>query len=547
MAKNAFYHRQVAIKNLPEWAKTAPDTLPWVFTYSRKAEYLDNVCENQDDFLCWSSILSLRPYAEPAFLPSKQGHIMRTKIVATIGPASNSREKLHELAEAGVSVFRLNFSHGTATDFVNIIKNIREVERAIGRPITIMQDLSGPKIRLGVVPEGTIDVEKGMHLLLGPSQSRIDEMPYLPFDHEEILESLEPGDRLVLADGGLQFIVQTRRDDSLVLLEADNSGIVTSRKGLALPGKATKVRALTDKDKKDLADGLKLGVDAVAISYVQTADDVREAKELIAAAGQSLPVVVKLERQSAVDNLADILAETDVVMVARGDLGVECPLPLLPALQKHIISACNKASKPVIVATQMLLSMVNSPAPTRAETTDVANAVLDGADCVMLSEETAMGNFPVDTVRYMRRITDEAEKLLLLNHNLEEPDADKGIPEFLAYSACLLANKAKARAIVSHSLSGSSARQVSARRPPQQIYALTPDPVTVKALNFVWGVKPIFVDRPQEEPSHLIRAEQFIHNCEDFGADDCAVITAGQVKGSSSTPRGTNLVKIYWK
>ncbi len=472
---------------------------------------------------------------------------MRTKIVATIGPASNSREKLQELAEAGVSVFRLNFSHGSAADFVTIIKNIREVEQVIGRPITIMQDLSGPKIRLGTVPEGTIDVDKGMHLLLGASADRTDEMPYLPFDHEVILESLDPGDRMVLADGGLQFIVKERRPDGRVLLEADNAGIVTSRKGLALPGKATKVRALTDKDKKDLADGLKLGVDAVAISYVQTADDVREAKELIAAAGLKLPVVVKLERQSAVDNLAEILAETDVVMVARGDLGVECPLPLLPALQKRIISACNKASKPVIVATQMLLSMVNSPAPTRAETTDVANAVLDGADCVMLSEETAMGNFPVETVRYMRRITDEAEKLLLLNHRLEEPDADKGIPEFLAYSACLLADKAQAKAIVSHSLSGSSARQVSARRPPQQIYALTPDPVTVKALNFVWGVKPAFVANPQDEESHLVRAEHFIHNSADFDPDDCAVITAGQVKGSSATPRGTNLVKIYWK
>ena len=191
--------------------------------------------------------------------------------------------------------------------------------------------------------------------------------------------------------------------------------------------------------------------------------------------------------------------------------------------------------------------MVNSPAPTRAETTDVANAVLDGADCVMLSEETAMGNFPVETVRYMRRITDEAERLLLINRKLEEPDSDKGIPEFLAYSACLLADKASAKAIVSHSLSGSSARQVSARRPPQSIYALTPDPVSIKALNFVWGVRPVFVENPQEEPSHLIRAESFIHNSPDFEPDDCAVITAGQVKGSSATPRGTNLVKIYWK
>ena len=448
---------------------------------------------------------------------------MRTKIVATIGPASNSKEKLRQLVEAGVSVFRLNFSHGSAADFVRIINDIREVEKELDKPITIMQDLSGPKIRLGVVQEKTIQVTKGMQLLLGLSDQRTDEMPFLPFDHPEILETLEPGDRMVLADGGLQFTVQQSRPDGLVLLEANNSGIVTSRKGLALPGKATKVRALTEKDKKDLSDGLALGVDAVAISYVQTADDVREAKQLIAASGRRVPVVVKLERQNAVDNLDEILKETDVIMVARGDLGVECPLPLLPALQKRIIRACNAISKPVIVATQMLLSMVNSPAPTRAETTDVANAVLDGADCVMLSEETAMGNFPVETVQYMRKITDEA------------------------YSACLLAEKAHAKAIVSHSLSGASARQVSCRRPPQDIYALTPDPVTIKALNFVWGVHPVFVADPASDPSHLSRAENFIHNCPDFLPNECAVITAGQLKGSTATPRGTNLVKLYWK
>lgn len=471
---------------------------------------------------------------------------MRTKIVATIGPASNTKEKLKALAEAGVSVFRLNFSHGGAADFVKIINYIREVEHELNRPITIMQDLSGPKIRLGVLPEKTIHVTKGMHLLLGPSDKRIDEMAYLPFDHEVIIESLVPGDRMVLADGGLQFIVKERRKDGLVLLEADNDGLVTSRKGLALPGKATKVRALTEKDKKDLKDGLAMGVDAVAISYVQTADDVKEAKALIAESGRKVPVVVKLERQSAVDNLDDILKETDIVMVARGDLGVECPLPKLPALQKHIISACNKVSKPVIVATQMLLSMVNNPAPTRAETTDVANAVLDGADCVMLSEETAMGNFPVETVRYMHKITTEAEKLLADNRKLEEPDSSKGIPEFLAYSACLLANKAKAKAIVSHSLSGGSARQVSTRRPPQDIYALTPDPSTIKALNFVWGITPVFVEKNHIAQTHLERAEEFIDNSDHFKINDCAVITAGQLK-DSATPRGTNLVKIYWK
>ena len=256
---------------------------------------------------------------------------MRTKIVATIGPASNSKEKLRQLVEAGVSVFRLNFSHGSAADFVRIINDIREVEKELDKPITIMQDLSGPKIRLGVVQEKTIQVTKGMQLLLGLSDQRTDEMPFLPFDHPEILETLEPGDRMVLADGGLQFTVQQSRPDGLVLLEANNSGIVTSRKGLALPGKATKVRALTEKDKKDLSDGLALGVDAVAISYVQTADDVREAKQLIAASGRRVPVVVKLERQNAVDNLDEILKETDVIMVARGDLGAwNAPCPCCP-------------------------------------------------------------------------------------------------------------------------------------------------------------------------------------------------------------------------
>lgn len=471
---------------------------------------------------------------------------MRTKIVATIGPASNTKEKLKALAEAGVSVFRLNFSHGGASDFVKIINYIREIENELKRPITIMQDLSGPKIRLGVLPETSITVNKGMQLLLGPEAARIDEMPYLPFDHPEIIESLDPGDHMVLADGGLQFNVKERRKDGLVLLEAENDGIVTSRKGLALPGKATKVRALTAKDKKDLEDGLKLGVDAVAISYVQTGDDVREAKELIAKSGRHVPVVVKLERQSAVDNLDEILKETDIVMVARGDLGVECPLPKLPALQKKIIKACNQASKPVIVATQMLLSMVNNPSPTRAETTDVANAVLDGADCVMLSEETAMGHFPVETVKYMRKITSEAEQLLLEKRVLKEPAKDKGIPEFLAYSSCLLADKANANAIVSHSVSGGSARQVASRRPPQAIYALTPDPSTIKALNFVWGTTPVFVDKDHLDKTHLERAEEFIDRSDNFKDNDCAVITAGQLR-DSETPRGTNLIKIYWK
>ncbi len=473
---------------------------------------------------------------------------MKTKIIATIGPASNSKEKIMALALAGVRIFRLNFSHGDASKFVDIIQYIREVEAESRIPLTIMQDLSGPKIRLGTLQgEGSITTCKGTRLLLGPSAQYTTEMPYLPFDHTIILESLEENDRLVLADGALQFHVVERRPDNLIVLEANNNGIITSRKGLALPGKTTKMPALTEKDRADLAQGLLLGVDAVAISYVQTPEDVIETKNIILAAGKNIPVVVKLERQGAVDRLDEILRETDIVMVARGDLGVECPLPMLPAIQKRIIRACNKASKPVIVATQMLLSMVNSPAPTRAETTDVANAVLDGADCVMLSEETAMGNYPVETVAYMREITKQAEELIEERTKLKEPAAEKGIAEFLAYSACLLAQKAKAVAIVSHSMSGSSARQLSACRPPQQIYALTPEKESIKALNFSWGVTPVFIADPQQETNHTKRCENFIVQHDAFQIDERIVITAGQPQTTGGRPRGTNLVKIYWK
>jgi pyruvate kinase len=469
----------------------------------------------------------------------------RTKIVATIGPASSNKATLQNLIEAGVRIFRLNFSHGDASLFVDIIRFIRELETELRIPVTIMQDLSGPKIRLGNLNVASIDVAKHDTLLLGPSSATTDERPYLPFDHPQIMDSLVPDDKLVLADGGLQFTVVERRNDGLALLRAENAGIVTSRKGLALPGKATKIAALTAKDKKDLADGLILGVDAVAISYVQTPEDVREAKNIIMAASKNIPVVVKLERQSAVDRLAEILRETDAVMVARGDLGIECPMPDLPALQKRIIRACNALSKPVIVATQMLLSMVNNPVPTRAETTDVANAVLDGADCVMLSEETAMGNYPVETVRFMRQITNKAEELLLERQNLEEPADDKGIEEYLAYSACLLAKKTHAKAIVSHSMSGASARLVSARRPPQIIYGMTPEAEVVKHLNFSWGVQPVYVSNIQES-NHLSRVENFIDQAPQFQPDDTIIITAGQPKPGDQR-RGTNLVKIYRK
>lgn len=470
---------------------------------------------------------------------------MRTKIIATIGPASKDPEILSRLITAGVRIFRLNFSHGDASMFVDLIDDIRKLEKEHNVPVTILQDLSGPKIRIGEIREGKMQLHKFDRVALGPSGSEgASDLPYIPFNHEAILSTLEVDDKVVLADGGLVFKITKALEQGAFEMECQNAGMLTSRKGLALPGKPINLPAMTDKDKKDLKDGLELGVDACALSYVQTPEDILTAKEIIKAAGKNIPVVAKLERQNAVDRLDEILAVTDVIMVARGDLGVECPLPQLPAMQKRIIAACNRAAKPVIVATQMLLSMVNNPGPTRAETTDVANAVLDGADCVMLSEETAMGSYPVETVQYMGEIAKQAETIHFERMHIKEPDHGKGTPDFLSYSACLIAETTEAHSIVSHSMSGISARLASARRPQQIIYGLTPDPESLRALNFSWGVSPQMVN--PEITGHLSRAEHFVDTCKEIPKDSATVITAGQPRPGEK-PRGTNLMKIYYK
>ena len=473
---------------------------------------------------------------------------MRTKIVATVGPVSCEKEKLVQLVDAGVSVFRLNFSHGDPDFFRGVVSNIREIEKECGRPLSIMQDLPGPKIRIGILPEGKLELRRGDKLILGRERREKEELPFIPFDHPRILAALVPGDTLVLADGGLRFRIEEKVENERFVMSAQEGGVISSRKGLALPGKSLALPAITDQDREKLALGMELGVDAVAISFVQTVEDVLQLKALLHSYGRDdIPVVAKLERQNAaVDNLDEIVAATDIVMVARGDLGVECPMPELPALQKHIIHTCNRAGKPVIVATQMLLSMVNAPVPTRAEVTDVANAVLDGADCVMLSDETAAGNYPVEAVNYMRKITDEAEKYLLATHKITRPEDATDTSRFLAYTACLLAKSTNACAIVAHSVTGGSARLLAECRPQQTVYALTPNTVVEHALNFVWGVQPFFIPSGDSSVSHLRRVQNFIATSNKFPMGQDVVITAGEYAPGEQTRR-TNLVKIYHK
>ncbi|MFO7728991.1 MAG: pyruvate kinase [Desulfonatronovibrio sp.] len=468
---------------------------------------------------------------------------MHTKIIATIGPACREKSMITRLVRKGVRIFRLNFSHGSADEFKDIFQRIRDVEKETATSVTILQDLSGPKIRTGDLKQSPMTINAGEEVYMGPSELREEHPRYITFDHPDILEDIHPGDIVRVSDGGLKFEA-TERLGKIVKLEAADTGIITSRKGVSIPGIRTSISALTPKDKVDLVEGLKLGIDAVALSFVQGPEDIAEAKDIIADQGKWIPVIAKLEREVALKRLEKIIDISDVVMVARGDLGLECPLPSLPTLQKRIITACNAAAKPVIVATQMLLSMVHNPMPTRAETTDVANAVLDGADCLMLSEETAVGQYPVECVGYMGEIAEEAEKLFFERGISPIEPGKTGSENFLAFAACLMAQKVDARALVAHTNSGFTARLISSCRPRQPIYGLSPNTNMQKYMNFSWGVLSVNISEIPRD--HLQRAELFAEDFDQFSAGDKLVITAGHPKTGQERSL-TNLLKIYRK
>ncbi len=472
---------------------------------------------------------------------------MHCKIVATLGPASLHYDVMKAMVHYGTRIFRLNFSHSDAAFFKPALHMIRDLEQELELPLTAMADLCGPKVRIGEVEGSPLQVNKGGYVHLGaPDQKKPGDAAYISLEIPALLRGLDVGMPVNLSDGMLQFKVsRVIRKDELFELEAQNAGLLSSHKGISFPGKSHPIKALTEKDRKDVREALEIGIDAMALSFVQEAADVIELQDLIKSLGAKIPVIAKLERQNAVDNLDSILACADGVMVARGDLGLECPIAALPIIQKRILRACRHAQKPAIVATQMLLSMVKNPLPTRAESTDVANAILDGTDCVMLSEETAIGNYPVEAVRYMNDIAREAETYYL--ERLGEPyfpKKEKNPAKYLAYAACLLADNAESKALVCHSSSGRTARLVSSRRPAKPIVTLTPDAVVMRGLNFVWGVHPRLVDTAVE--NHTARAEQFVQQSDQFQAGDNVIITSGQ-----STPGqmdiSTNEVKIYCK
>jgi len=465
----------------------------------------------------------------------------RTKIVCTLGPASRSPEVIERMIAAGMDVARLNFSHGTRSEHREVIAAVRSIASRLGRAIAIIQDLAGPKIRVGPIKGGPIFVQPGSSLTLTNRQVPGDERE-ISTTYPDLPKNVLPGDTLLLSDGALELEVLDTTDTD-IRCKVVIGGPLSSHKGINLPNRSIKASSLTDKDRDDLAFGIQQQVDYVALSFVRTASDVLEARRLIEERGSDIPLIAKIEKHEALSNIDEIIEVTDGIMVARGDLGIETPLERVPRVQKMLIEKSNRAGKPVITATQMLRSMVDAPRPTRAEVTDVANAVFDGTDAVMLSEETAIGKYPVEAVAMMAKIAEDAESGFPFDVWMERAAAKSDVapPEAVGQAACHLARDVNAAAIVTFTQSGSTARLVAKHRPHHTILALTPSEETYRRLSLVWGVTPILSESMANTDQMITKALSAALESGLVHHGQRVVITAGAPVGVRGT---TNLIKV---
>jgi pyruvate kinase len=411
----------------------------------------------------------------------------RTKVVATLGPVSSNPETLKGMIEAGLDVVRLNFSHGERADHLARFELVRSVAAEVGHNLAVLVDLQGPKIRVGVVDDDGVRVDRGRDVVLVAGADRAAE-PEIPVVYPELAADVRQGDQILLDDGAIGLRVQDVEGER-VRCQVERGGVVKSRKGVNLPGVAVSAASLTTKDRADAATAVEAGADYVALSFVRKPDDVVQAKQAVADHGGDLPVVAKLERPEAIDCLDEILEVADAVMVARGDLGVELAVEKVPPIQKHIIAQANSHGVPVITATQMLESMVASPRPTRAEASDVANAIFDGTDAVMLSQETAIGQYPVESVATMTRIAREAEATPYLSAPPPPAVGKLDVPATVCRAAVQVATDLGARAIVAFTESGATARYVSRFRPRTRIIGLTTSETARRRMALFWGVE----------------------------------------------------------
>lgn len=476
--------------------------------------------------------------------------MLRTKIVCTIGPASRAPEMLRELILAGMDVARLNFSHGNQTYHGENIERIRTVAAEVGKPIAILTDLQGPKLRVGKMEGGGVHLVSGEKVIL-TTRPIVGHAGEAPVQYVELPRDVEPGDRILLDDGLLELeVLSTGKTD--VACRVITGGLLQTNKGMNLPRASNAISAITDKDRRDLRFVLEQQVDGVALSFVRNPDEVRELKGMIqelssarslTVADSPVPVVAKIEKPEAVDNIDGIIEAADVIMVARGDLGIETSPEAVPIVQKMIIAKCNAVGKPVITATQMLDSMMRHPRPTRAEASDVANAIFDGSDAIMLSGETAVGKYPLESVRTMVRIAQEAERSGLEGVARSHPPLRPvtSIADAVSHATYETACDLEAAAIITPTTSGHTARVISKYRPCCPIIAVTPSPVVQRQLALYWGVRPLLSRRTEstdETISGAIRAAQE-HGLVKQG--DVVVITAG---AAGSGPGTTDIMKV---
>jgi pyruvate kinase len=487
---------------------------------------------------------SSSPHSEPVDRKRGRNRPLRrmrsAKIVATIGPASAGGERLRALFDAGVDVFRLNFSHGTHEEHRARFAEIRQVEADTGRPIGILADLQGPKLRLGNFAGGRAEIVAGAHFRLDLDKHPGDQNR-APLPHPEVFEALHPGTDLLLDDGKVRLRVVTCGPD-FADTEIMVGGTLSDHKGVNVPGVVLGISAMTDKDRADLSFALQQGADWVALSFVQRPEDVAEGRKLI---GNAAGLLVKLEKPAAIQRLDEIIDLSDALMVARGDLGVEMPPEDVPSVQKQVIHACRLAGKPVIVATQMLESMITAPTPTRAEASDVATAVYEGADAVMLSAETAVGQYPIEAVAMMDRIAKRVQADPLYFANL---DAGRMRPEHtdrdaISAAACQVAETIGAAAIVSFTSSGATALRAARERPAAPILAVTPHLGTARRLALLWGAHCVHLADIKNFNDMVQKAVLVAHREEIAGPGQRVVITAGVPFG---TPGSTNILRIAW-
>ncbi len=465
----------------------------------------------------------------------------RTKIICTIGPATESPATVEELIRGGMNLARLNFSHGTHEEQAARIRTIRDVSTALDIPVAIIQDLPGPKVRTGKLKARAATLKAGTAFVLTTRNIVGDEhavsvsLPGLP-------DSVDPGDIIFLNDGAIKLEV-TGRTGSDVTCRVVVGGLLEPEKGINVPGVNLRVPSQLDTDRNDLLFGIEHGVDFIALSFVRAVNDVLAVKSFLDDRGADIPLIAKIEKWEAWQDIDRIIAAADGLMVARGDLGVEIPLEKVPLVQKEMIRKCNRAGKPVITATQMLESMIESPRPTRAEVTDIANSIFDGTDAIMLSGETAVGRYPLEALRVMTRVALEIEPALAYEKIMAEKGADLEpvTDDAIAYAACHTARQLKAAAIVAFTMSGSTARRVAKYRPGIPILAATPSPTQRRRLLLPWGVYPFEVPDPGSVQDLFAEA---VRLCKETGIarhGDLAVVTAGL---PIAIPGTTNLLKV---